>query len=303
MVSDATNMTVKQIIRQCPESGAVFRLLSISPDVELHLVQIADTRGWPADILPVVLESARATPKDDSPSDRLKLRLHRSIVTYVRDRYHQPLEGELERIESLLADTVESCHPGSNDRIRRIRSVFMRLSKQLRVHVGIEDDLLFPNLYGDGRTGTHRAGHGAGEVPVAERALREMDKEHDILDTCLQDITELTDGYAPASGDGRQIVALYEELRAFDFRLRQHVTVEHDFLWPTTARAGDVIETEPVPVSDTGADLKERLCPRTQQACEEGHPNICRRLWDCLQDVLDARWNEASRDTERPNGL
>ncbi len=98
MVSDAINMTVKQIIRQCPESEAVFRLLSISPDVELPLEQIADTRGWPADILPVALACARATPKDDSPSDRLERRLQRAIVTSVLDRYPEPREGRPERI-------------------------------------------------------------------------------------------------------------------------------------------------------------------------------------------------------------
>ncbi len=298
MVSDAMNMTVRQMLQQHPESEAVLRLLNIAPDVAVPLAHIADRRRWPADILPVVLASVRAGEDDGSPSARVELRLRRSVVVYVRDRYHQPLRAELERIESLLDDAIASCAASLHDRIGRIRDVFMRLSKQLRVHVGIEEDLLFPSLHDDGQAGART---GAGEMSIAERALQEMDEEHDILDSCLRDISELTHGHTPASDDGEQVSVLYDELRMFELRLRQHAAVEHDFLWPTTAHTGAAIETERTQVPDTDADVEERMCPRTQRPCEEGHPINCGKFWDCLQNVISARWREASEDVEHPS--
>jgi len=280
MAYDIGNMTVKQIVGRWPETRGVFTLLEISCDLEVPATKLAEARYWPGDILPTVLSTA-----GEDQTVRLQMRIHCAVVAYVQDYYHEPLEDELAAVEELLADAVAFNNRNRDDLSHRLQSTFLRLGRQLRLHVSIEEQLLFPNLCEDSR----------GDFSVGEMAMREMDKEHDILKAGLVEITAMTNNYTPPGDHDEEMIALFEALKSFGIKLREHALVEHDFLWPTTVQAGETEEIGHVPVAPDDAQLQQRLCPQTNQQCEQGHPSICTRFWLCLQNAVDDRWTNADR--------
>jgi len=302
MFSGVVNMTVDQVLRQYPKSETVFRLLDIPLEQDSTVASIAETRGWPANALAAALGSLPADKNDATDSDSTAPQLYKAIVSYICTHYHQTLDVELQHVETLFTNALATSRPDSREHLQKLRSVFARLGKQLRAHVTIEEDLLFPSLFREAWTGSAQEGIGEQQGTLDEMALREMDKEHDVLVSCLRDIRELTGCYGSASSEDGQLIELYEELKRFDLRLRQHAAVEHDFLWPTSAISQEAIAGQTWYALAPDVERQMRQCPWTQQPCEEGYPDVCSRFWDCAQKVIDERWSEATGDTDRSSG-
>jgi iron-sulfur cluster repair protein YtfE (RIC family) len=295
MVANSRNMTVGQVLQKCPEAEPILRKLCVSGEPDLTLARVALKRGWPEDILTTVLGDDQVQPSDVEGHEAVVSHMHGRAIQYIQDHYHGPLQNELQKVESLLVKALNTRVGTLHDRLSQIRETFVALGRQMLSHVSIEEDLLFPYMRSGRRLRTK--GSDDGET-IAEKALHEMDREHELLKSCLGDIRRLTRNYHPEPDDHDVLIALYSELRRFDQKLEQHAAVEHDFLWPATETFLETSPADPLPLDHTSG---ERTCPRTGRPCDEGHPSTCTRFWHCLQTAIDARWN-ADAKASGPTG-
>ena len=284
MNRDTEQMTVRQVLQDCPQAEPIFQLFELSSDTESSLGEIAEQRCWPVEALLAALDTLGEEPTED-----MEWQLHKAIIAFVRQHYHKTLGSELRHIDRALAEAMTTCPQEIERQLDRLGNTFGLLSRQLRVHVGVEEEFLFPEMCRRGHNGH-----------PSERALAEMDQEHDLLNSCLQTIRDLTGEYSPPPSSPEPISTLYKDMETFDLKLQQHVAVEHDFLWPTRTRHQSTAVADTPPVST--AEHEGLLCPRTKKPCEEGLPNVCKKFWECVQNVIDERWDEAVRDQDPPNG-
>jgi regulator of cell morphogenesis and NO signaling len=114
-----------------------------------------------------------------------------------------------------------------------LREHVTALTRELTWHTRDEEDRLFPAILAleENEPATLR---GSG----LDRFLARLEDEHAMVGALLADIEKLTHGFTPPRDACATFHALFEELRAFDLRLKEHVHLENHILFPRAAALG-----------------------------------------------------------------
>jgi regulator of cell morphogenesis and NO signaling len=115
-----------------------------------------------------------------------------------------------------------------------LKATFDRLSHELRFHMQREDVALFPAIV------MFEAGApSAGAAVDAFRApIAVMERDHAVADDALARIRLLTGGYEPPEDACPTFRGLYYGLAELEHRMRMHVHLENDILFPRALRLG-----------------------------------------------------------------
>lgn len=145
------------------------------------------------------------------------------LVDHIQQRYHEHLYQELPRLGAMM-EKVYSRH---GDRwpqvLGPLRASFEFLAEDLVHHMRREDAILFPAIV-------------AAEARLTRFALPEaigvMERDHARADELLGEMRELTVGYQPPHDVCPTFRGLYFGLADLDRRMRLHVHLENDILFP-----------------------------------------------------------------------
>jgi regulator of cell morphogenesis and NO signaling len=113
--------------------------------------------------------------------------------------------------------------------------VFEQVAQEMTQHMAKEEQMLFPYI-----TALVNASRG-GPVPSAPfgqvaNPIRMMEIEHQSAGDAMASIRRLSGSYAPPDDACTTFKVTYQELRAFEADLHQHVHLENNILFPKALR-------------------------------------------------------------------
>lgn len=288
------NMTV-QSVTESHDSGAwVFRRLGIDPKDTCTLSEAASNKRLPIELLMAALERTATLTVLGQPSDDGKLQavLQDVVAVHIERRHHDFLKSELARLGELFTEAIKIHHSSYAGLLGALEKVFLSFKERIEKHLGIEEDILFPQLR---NIEQNTAGRGPsteahmGSSPVV--AMEEMEREHELVKGALTEIRALTSDFALPDDASDVLVMLYEGLALVDADIQEHFRLENDFLWPVhaTEQAPEaaLATTDQTASGRPDVDLN---CPRTNLTCERGTPWACDRFWDCVRQAMAQRW-------------
>lgn len=149
------------------------------------------------------------------------------LVDHIVSTHHAYLTPELPRLVG-LARKVTKAHADKDPRVAEIESVLGDLAKELVMHMGKEEDVLFPFIRKLAETDTLPSmPFGTIANPIAA-----MEADHVGVGEVLQRIRVLTDDYAEPDWACNTYRALSAGLQELEMDLHRHIHKENNILFP-----------------------------------------------------------------------
>jgi regulator of cell morphogenesis and NO signaling len=142
-----------------------------------------------------------------------------ALIQHLLERYHRPLEEDLERLRT-LADRVFDVHGAKDpERLRQVVVALMGMEEALAAHLAKEEQVLFPWIL-------------SGRNPPPSAPIRVMQAEHVRIDAFLAEIREITNGFVVPEEACRTWRMLWEGLERLERDLDEHTWLEDEVLFP-----------------------------------------------------------------------
>jgi regulator of cell morphogenesis and NO signaling len=169
-----------------------------------------------------------AATESESPSDFNALTASLTeLADHIEQTHHRYLRNELPRLDTLTAKVAE-VHGDHDARLKDLRQVFVKMARELSMHMMKEEQILFPLI---------RQLEGSDAMPAFHfgsiaNPIRQMEHEHDDAGDALAQLRALTDGYKPPHDACNTYRALLDALQQLEFDMHVHVHKENSVLFP-----------------------------------------------------------------------
>ncbi|MDP7639874.1 MAG: iron-sulfur cluster repair di-iron protein [Candidatus Hydrogenedentes bacterium] len=148
------------------------------------------------------------------------------LVDHILSTHHAYLAEELPRLLG-LAKKVAKAHADSDPRVPEFTSLVRALVEELNMHLGKEEQILFPFILQIVRSDTlPMMPFGTIANPIAA-----MESEHDSAGEALRRLRILSDDYTEPAWACDTYRALLDGLRGFELDLHQHIHKENNILF------------------------------------------------------------------------
>ncbi len=153
------------------------------------------------------------------------------LADHIVAKHHGYVKQELPRLEQLLAK-VAGKHGDNHPELRKVKSVFARLSDELTSHMMKEENILFPYV-----KELERAAKESGRLRppmfgTVRNPIHMMEIEHDAAGDCLRQLRELSSDYSVPEDGCFSFRTLYQGLAEFEADLHTHIHLENNILFP-----------------------------------------------------------------------
>jgi regulator of cell morphogenesis and NO signaling len=225
--------SVEDIVLEMPAAAKVFEQLGIDYCCGGAKRLDEACRAAGVDVKEAVrsLETmAAASPADPAAVD-WGARPLRDLMSYIVDQHHVFCRQEVTRLEPLI-DKVIGAHAASHPELRRIKSLFSGLSKELMMHLVKEEQTLFPYIARMEEAKERGTPFPPPPFGTVQNPVRMMVLEHDNAGAALHEIRKLTGNYQLPPDGCNSYRALYEGLHSFESDMHQHVHLENNVLFP-----------------------------------------------------------------------
>jgi len=159
------------------------------------------------------------------------------LVEHIQSAYHRPLYEELPRLRAMLAKVVARHGHRLPDTLLPLQEVFAVLERDLVFHMRREDAILFPAILRVAET----PGQADGDPHPLQAPITAMERDHDQVDRAIAGIRALTSGYLPPDDACPTFRGLYYGLFDLEHRMRLHVQLENDVLFPRALARGQAL--------------------------------------------------------------
>jgi regulator of cell morphogenesis and NO signaling len=227
--------TVAEIARTEPGTIKVFQRhnMDFCCGGKIPLAQACAQYGVDERVLLDELEAATRTP--DAERDWTNAPLA-DLVTYVQERFHEPLREELPRLSAMLDRVVTRHGDRFPDTLLPLHATFERLRQELLSHMAKEDQVLFPAVVALEAS----AGALGSRAAWIAQPIQVMEAEHDAAGAALARIRELTGGHVPPPDVCPTFQGLYYGLAQLEREMHVHVHLENNILFPRAAELAGV---------------------------------------------------------------
>jgi regulator of cell morphogenesis and NO signaling len=172
----------------------------------------------------MVLEEIRKELSNTSiPEERWDQASLEDLVQHILVDYHQPLQEELPRLESMAQRVLEVHGDKDPDTLSELVEVYAGLKAELDQHMMKEEQILFPMI-------------SQGQGAMAGGPVAVMEHEHASAGAALRRLRELTKDYQVPSEACNTWRALWHGLAALEESLHQHIHLENNILFPRALR-------------------------------------------------------------------
>jgi regulator of cell morphogenesis and NO signaling len=153
------------------------------------------------------------------------------LTRYIREKHHAYVREAIRRVSPLLA-RVKTKHGNNNPEIAEIEELFLKVARELIMHMQKEEQILFPYI-----EEVERAANGQGTVEppffqTMRNPIHAMMEEHDAAAALVRQIRTASAAYTPPATACASYQALYRDLQEFEADLHQHVHLENNILFP-----------------------------------------------------------------------
>ncbi len=286
MIEEA--VSIQGLVREHPQTRPILEKFGIDPDEQNTLAAAAsESEVSIRHLIAALNEIIDAPPAgDDVPGDWFAVG-PKALIDYIEGRHHTYMKRELPRLERLLERVMQTHRRRHGKMLGALRAVFASFKTEIEEHLRIEEQILFPRICDVDRRQRGQGSSGrTGWTSVDVTAMQQMQHEHVLAETALNEFRELTSDYSLPEDACEQFAALYEGLTALEADLHEHIDLENDLLWPVRQRA--VASGSPNPGSSLRSlsEVPSDICPLTGKPCEAGSHAMCRHFWDCVVQVI-----------------
>lgn len=166
----------------------------------------------------------------DSPVEETDRSLA-GVIQHIVTTHHAFCRQEVTVISSLLKEAL-GAQRREHPELTRIQILFLKMSKDLSMHLLKEEETLFPYIERVENAITQGVTISWPPFGTVENPIRMMVLEHDQTEDELREIRRLSNDFAPPAGATEQLVALYKALASFDSDMQQHIDIENKELFP-----------------------------------------------------------------------
>jgi regulator of cell morphogenesis and NO signaling len=153
------------------------------------------------------------------------------LTRHIREKHHGYVREAIARVQP-LSDKVVAKHGKNHPELTDIQRLFAEVAREMIMHMQKEEQILFP--YIDALEKANSA-HGSVEPPffqTVRNPIHAMMKEHDAAGELVKQIRKASLEYTTPADACTSYKALYQDLRAFEADLHQHVHLENNILFP-----------------------------------------------------------------------
>jgi regulator of cell morphogenesis and NO signaling len=231
---------VKDIVLQTPAAAKVFEQLGIDYCCggAKRLDEACRAAGLDVNEVVQSLETTTATTSGEGEAIDWSAQPLANLMDHIVKQHHAFCRQELARLEPLL-DKVIAAHAASHPELRRIKSVFSGLGKELLMHLVKEEQTLFPYIARMEESKARGIPLPRPAFGTVQNPVRMMVLEHDNSASALHEIRKLTGNYQVPPDACNTYRTLYEGLRSFESDMHQHVHLENNVLFPRAVAMED----------------------------------------------------------------
>jgi regulator of cell morphogenesis and NO signaling len=192
------------------------------------LADAARQRGVPTDAL---LDALGGLPDDDNDGEAPATADLDELTRYIIAHHHGYIRSTTPMLTTWLDKLVDR-HGGSHPELVNVRATFHRLADELFMHMGKEENILFP--YIDAMAASKRAGGSVPRGPFGTVAnpVRVMEDDHTLAGELAEELRVVTHGFTAPEDGCRTYRLCYDELSRFVLDLHRHVHLENHVLFP-----------------------------------------------------------------------
>jgi regulator of cell morphogenesis and NO signaling len=185
--------------------------------------------GVNADALVAELEAVMASAESGLP--RYNTWELDFLIGYIVTNHHGYVRKAIDTIRSHTRK-VSEVHGERHPEVKPIAETFENLAREMTQHMAREEQVLFP--YIADMVAAARGGRPAPPAPfgVVANPIRVLETEHVAAGDEMASIRNLSGGYTPPEDACTTFKVAYQELRAFEADLHQHVHLENNILFP-----------------------------------------------------------------------
>ena len=225
-----TNMTVRDVAMQLPQSTRVFEELKIDYCCggNQPLAQACASAG--VEVENVMGMLAEVTSPDEEALDFQNAFLP-ELITHILDTHHVFTKKEMDRLQ-LLADKVLAAHGGNHPELVHLDELITRLCADLKPHMFKEEQILFPYILAITEAADAERTAPFAPFGTVNNPIRMMMMEHDNAGQILREMRTLTSDYNVPADACISYQTLYQALENFEKDLHQHIHLENNILFP-----------------------------------------------------------------------
>jgi regulator of cell morphogenesis and NO signaling len=192
------------------------------------LADAARARGVP----PTDLLDALGDLPDAIDTDEVPMTADLDVLTrYIVEHHHAYIRSTAPTVLTWLDKLVDR-HGAWHPELVHVRATFQRLADELFMHMGKEENILFP--YIDAMAASKRAGGNMPRSPfgTVTNPVRVMEDDHALAGELAEELRALTHDFTPPDDACRTYRLCYDELARFAMDLHRHVHLENHVVFP-----------------------------------------------------------------------
>lgn len=228
-----TNMTVREVAMELPQSTRVFEELKIDYCCggSQPLARACASAGVDVEnVMERLAEVTQRTSQNDGALD-FQNALLPELITHILETHHVFTKKEIDRLQ-MLADKVLAAHGGNHPELVHLGELITRLCADLKPHMFKEEQILFPYIIAMTEAADQKRTAPFAPFRTVNNPVRMMMMEHDNAGQILREMRKLTSDYKVPADACISYQTLYQALENFEKDLHQHIHLENNILFP-----------------------------------------------------------------------
>jgi regulator of cell morphogenesis and NO signaling len=179
-----------------------------------------------------IMERLRENKADVEPADKNWASAPLGDLTqHIREKHHRYVREAVQRVPALLT-RVKTKHGNNHPEIAEIEDLFLKIGRDMTMHMQTEEQILFPYIEALGRAANGEAVLEPPFFQTVRNPVQAMMEEHDAAAALVNQIHAASSAYTPPANACASYQALYRDLQEFEADLHEHVHLENNILFP-----------------------------------------------------------------------
>lgn len=153
------------------------------------------------------------------------------LAEYILNTHHKYVKQAIPVIYE-YTQKVAKVHGDRHPEAIGIAEKFTLVADELNRHMCKEEDILFPYIKHLAQAKSHKMKIEPSPFGTVENPINMMEHEHDIVGRMMEEISVLSNNYAPPSDACTTFRLSYAKLKEFEDDLHQHIHLENNILFP-----------------------------------------------------------------------
>lgn len=154
-----------------------------------------------------------------------------SMIAQIVVTHHAFCRQAVKSISLLLREAL-GADKGAHPELTRIQILFLKMSKDLSMHLLKEEETLFPYIEQVENAVTQDVAITWPPFGTVANPIRMMVQEHDQTEGELLEIRKLSNDFVPPLNASESMIKLYKALATFDLDMQRHIEIENAALFP-----------------------------------------------------------------------